>query len=279
MSGMEWLRAHLWYQVLRRLPPLYLKLRTRHGVLKVSSRDQVIGRLLFVNREFEYDKIQKTMALLKNLGRAPSTRTVLDIGGNIGTVALPLVREGWFSSAVVVEPEPRIFDLLSDNILLNGLGGRIQALNIALSDHEGTMRLQLSADNFGDNRIVVGEAEPGWQTVDVAVRRLDNVLKDRRIAPATVGLIWMDVQGHEYHVLRGAESLLSGDVPLLMEFWPLGLMKAKVDKVDYVAFLRRFFGRFHDLAEEGSPSRPLAEISRLFETYPGESFTDLLFVK
>ncbi len=276
---MEWLRAHLWYQVLRRLPPLYPKLRTRHGVLRISSRDQVIGRLLFINKEFEYDKIQKTLALLKHLGRAPSTRTVLDIGANIGTVALPLVREGWFPAAVAVEPEPRNFRLLSDNIRLNGLGGRIQALNIALSDHEGTIRLQLSADNFGDNRIVVGEAEAGWETVDVPVRRLDDVLKDRGIAPKDVGLIWMDVQGHEYHVLKGAERLLSGDVPLLMEFWPFGLMKAKIDKGVYAAFLQRFFTRFHDLAEEGSPSRLIAEFPRLFETYPGESVTDLLFVK
>ncbi len=276
---MEWLRAHVWYQVLRRLPPLYLKLRTRHGVLRISSRDQVIGRLLFINKEFEYDKIQKTLALLKHLGRAPSTRTVLDIGANIGTVALPLVREGWFPAAVAVEPEPRNFRLLSDNIRLNRLGGRIQALNIALSDHEGTMKLQLSADNFGDNRIVVGEAEAGWETVDVPVRRLDDVLKDRGIAPKDVGLIWMDVQGHEYHVLKGAERLLSGDAPLLMEFWPFGLTKAKVDNAAYAAFLQRFFTRFYDLAEKGSPSRPIEEFSRLFETYPGESVTDILFVK
>lgn len=276
---MEWLRAHLWYQVLGRLPPLYLKLRTRHGVLRISSRDQVIGRALFINKGFEYDKIHKTLALLKHLGRVPSMRTVLDIGGNIGTVALPLVLEGWFSSAVAVEPEPQNFRLLSDNIRLNGLDRRIQALNIALSDREGTMELQLSEDNFGDNRIVVGEAETGWQTVDVPVRRLDDVLEDLGIAQAAVGLIWMDVQGHEYHVLKGAERLLSGDVPLLMEFWPFGLMKAKVDKGGYVAFLQRFFARFHDLAEEGSPSRPIGEFSRLFETYPGESVTDLLLVK
>ena len=276
---MKWLRTHLWYQVLRHLPPLFLKVRTRHGLLRLSNRDQIIGRLLFIDREFEYDKIEKTMNLLKHLGYVPSMSTLLDIGGNIGTVALPLVRDGWFESAIAVEPEPRNFKLLKDNIRLNGFGGKIQALNVALSDHEGTMRLQLSKDNFGDNRIVVGEAEPGWQTVDVPVRRLDNVIEDLGIAPAAVGLIWMDVQGHEYHVLKGAERLLSGDAPLLMEFWPFGLMKAQVDTGVYAAFLQSFFSRFHDLAEEGSPSRPITEFLRLFETYSGESVTDLLFVK
>ena len=205
-----------WYQVLRRLPLLFIKVRTRHGVLRISSHDQVIGRLLFVNREFEYDKILKTLVLLKRLGRVPSNSTVLDIGGNIGTVALPFVQEGWFSSAVAVEPEPRNFQLLMENIHLNGLEGKVQPLNIALSDHEGTMELQLSPDNFGDNRMVIGEPEAGWQIVKVPVRRLDDVLKDQGISPLEVGLIWMDVQGHEYHVLKGAERLLSTDVPLLM---------------------------------------------------------------
>jgi len=277
---MEWLRTRIWYQLLRHLPPLHLNLRTRHGVLKISSRDQVIGRMLFINREFEYDKIQKTMEILKKGGRAPSGKIVLDIGGNIGTVSLPLIREGWFGSAIAIEPEPRNFNLLRENIRLNGLHRQIRPLNIALSDQNGTMRLQLSVDNFGDNRIVIGEAEAGWQTVDVPVRRLDDVLEEQKIAVEEVGLIWMDIQGHEFHALKGAESLLTRNVPLLMEFWPFGLMKAKVDKESYVELLRRSFSHFHDLAEVESPARPVEEMWRLFEAAPDEPLvTDLLFIR
>ena len=278
--GAERLRTYLWFQVLKRLPPIKLKLRTRHGVLKISNKDQVIGRLLFTRREFELEKIQRAMSLLRRLGRAPSTKMVLDIGANIGTVVVPLIRDRWFAEAIAIEPEGRNFGLLEENIQLNGMSGKIRVLNIALSDHEGTMRLQLSPDNFGDNRIVVDNAEPGCETGDVSVLRLDDLLAQMGISSKDVGLIWMDVQGHEYHVLKGAGGLLSDDVPLVMEFWPFGLLKAGVDRATYVTSLRCAYSQFYDLAESGAPARPVDEMFNQFDWHQRKGwFTDLLFVR
>lgn len=279
-SRAERLRTYLWFQVLHRLPPINLKLRTRHGILKISNKDQVIGRLLFTHREFELEKIELAMSLLRCLGLTPSTKMVLDIGANIGTVVLPLMRDSWFAAAIAIEPEIRNFDLLEENIRLNGMSGKVDALNIALSDHEGIMRLQLSPDNFGDHRIVVNIAEPGRELVDVPVHRLDDVLAQRKISSKEVGLIWMDVQGHEYHVLKGAAGLLSDDVPLLMEFWPFGLVKAGVDLAAYVDLLRCAYSRFHDLAEVESPAQPIDDLFRRFDWHRDDGwFTDLLFVR
>ena len=42
-----------------------------------------------------------------------------------------------------------------------------------------------------------------------------------------VRLVWIDVQGHEARVLRGAGQLLQAGVPIVFELWPYGLRRAK----------------------------------------------------
>jgi hypothetical protein len=44
------------------------------------------------------------------------------------------------------------------------------------------------------------------------------------ISAAEIDLVWMDVQGHEAHVLAGATCLAG--VPVVTEFWPFGLRRA-----------------------------------------------------
>jgi hypothetical protein len=41
-------------------------------------------------------------------------------------------------------------------------------------------------------------------------------------------LLWMDVQGHECHVIDGAPALLSRGTPTVMELWPYGMQRAGV---------------------------------------------------
>ena len=38
--------------------------------------------------------------------------------------------------------------------------------------------------------------------------------------------MWLNVQGNEGHVLAGAERLLAGRVPVVIEVWPYGLTRA-----------------------------------------------------
>jgi hypothetical protein len=40
------------------------------------------------------------------------------------------------------------------------------------------------------------------------------------IDPDEVGLVWIDTQGHEPHVLRGATAMLKAGVPVVLEYCP-----------------------------------------------------------
>ena len=66
----------------------------------------------------------------------------------------------------------------------------------------------------------------GWKaTVTVPVRSVDSLVAEGLIEPARLGLVWIDVQGHEAHVLAGAQRLLEQGVPTVIEVWPYGLAR------------------------------------------------------
>jgi hypothetical protein len=46
------------------------------------------------------------------------------------------------------------------------------------------------------------------------------------IDPGQVGLLWMDIQGHEGHALAGARMLVTRGVPVVFEFSPEHLQLA-----------------------------------------------------
>lgn len=88
------------------------------------------------------------------------------------------------------------------------------------------------------------------------------------IIPADgVGLVWIDTQGHEGHVLSGASQLLASQAPIVLEFWPYGL-----DQVDGYRLVREQISRrarIVDLSEarQGSTPRFLApsDLDQMYE--------------
>jgi hypothetical protein len=46
---------------------------------------------------------------------------------------------------------------------------------------------------------------------------LDALLEAEGLSAAEVGMVWIDVQGHELAVLRGARSLLAEHIPVVVE--------------------------------------------------------------
>ena len=71
---------------------------------------------------------------------------------------------------------------------------------------------------------------PGWpersyRAVPAPQVALDTLAAQGVFDPRDVTLLWMDVQGHEAHVLRGAESLTQRGVPVVLELYPEGLKR------------------------------------------------------
>jgi len=282
MAASERTRRLLW-RALSRLPEFRITRRTRHGVLGFSSRDRGVGRILFLRGEYEYEQLERAVAL----GGFPAQGRgwLLDVGANVGTVCIMLARRGAFARAMAVEPAPNTFRHLVKNVARNGLGDSIRCVNAALSATSGTAELELST-NSGDHRVRVAGPLAAEQyhehtrpLIRVPLRRLDDLLDEHGIARADIGLLWMDVQGHEQHVLEGAPKLLAGGVPIVVEFWPYGLRRAGVEPEAFVAYLGARFRSYYDLGQSTPTARPTVELRTLLGALPSyKSSADLLLV-
>ncbi len=242
-------RVSAW-RVISALPARDVVLATANGLLAVANKDWLIGKTLYVDRGFESQGIDAWVGGLRARGWLPPGRlTLVDAGANLGMISIAMLLRGHFRSAIAFEPAPEPFRLLAANTVRNGLGQRIRIARLALSSAAGEADLGLSADNSGDSRLEKGVPEPGWYReerrprVRVATAPLDAWLTEAGVDPGEIGLLWLDVQGHEAHVLSGARSLL-GRVPVVMEIWPYALERSGLGVAALVGLAAEFYGGF-----------------------------------
>jgi FkbM family methyltransferase len=258
------------------LPERVITLNTRHGRMSFLSRDQIIGRLLCLNRAFCIVDIDGVAALVAR--ERPNARrgVLIDVGANIGTVCVPLQARQAFAQTLAFEPDPRNFTLLQRNIQQNGLESSVRPFRFALSSADGEATLWRSGFNYGDHRLSGnGLTVDHASSVTVAVRSLDAVLHEHGIGAGDIGLLWIDTQGHEFHVLQGSRSLIAIGTPLLLEFWPEGLSAAGTNPEELLAMLRDHYDRFCVVNAEMT-LRPSVELTLENLRLPDGSFTDLL---
>lgn len=226
-------RRECFFRIARRFTPS-VAATTADGIVYVDTRDRAVGLDLFARGGMDDEVLTSVVGFLGELGVPVHGRTLLEIGANIGSTTIPALRRHGFGRVVAVEPSPENILRLRTNLAANGLEARVDVLESALSDVEGTMALALAPGNSGDNRLVnrvaVADAgafgEEARRTTDVRVHRLDALVDDGRILLDNVALVWMDVQGHEAHVLAGASVLASREIPVLLEYWPYGLARS-----------------------------------------------------
>lgn len=125
-------------------------------------------------------------------------RAVLDIGANIGCHTVPLAR---IADVYAYEPNKVSFDRLCANLALNQVNVNVRQLALSDVSGFGTMADD-DVKNPGKARLIAG--------TDTAVSALD----EEQLPP--IGLIKMDVEGHETKVLAGAVRTLSRDKPVIV---------------------------------------------------------------
>lgn len=139
------------------------------------------------------------------------TRVSLDIGADVGEFSIAMAASS--RSVVAFEPRPAQARALTDMFDAAGAAVRIEA--VALSDQPGITAMRVLEFDPGrstidvDNSLADADGSP-VQTIDVEVKRLDDMeLGD-------IGLIKIDVEGHELAVLRGAADTLRRYRPTLV---------------------------------------------------------------
>lgn len=247
----------------------------------VHSKDQIISRGLFVQGVADYQKLETALSILRT--EAPDwsgkLELLVDVGANIGGICIPAVARGLAGSALAIEPDRTNCQLLRANISINGLYGQIDVIERAAGPSDGeTLTLELSSDNWGDHRVSFSRSPGAYGESDRRHTTVQSISLDTALAQKTGAgtLIWMDTQGYEGHVLRGARRTLASRPPLVLEFWPYGMQRAG----SYVPLreLISHYRGYYDLETQGQ-LRPLAELDQLFaDLLQRHAFTDILVV-
>lgn len=122
---------------------------------------------------------------------------MVDVGANIGeTVLTAAIRVGSRGRVLGIEPHPRTFRFLQDNVRLNGVAN-VDLVNRAVGAVSGVV--QFSDDRRDDmNRVGGGD-------IQVPVERLDSLVP----ADAAIALLKVDVEGYERFVFEGAPQVLT----------------------------------------------------------------------
>jgi FkbM family methyltransferase len=184
--------------------PFLMKLPEEIGGnwFKCDLRDSIAREVCFNGR---YEP-QET-ALLKSILRPGMT--FADIGANWGYFTLLasfLVGAG--GRVISLEPDPRIFAALQENIARNRLS-QAAALQVAAAHEACAMTLQ-GYDEQGGNWGVSSLIAQAAQSADVfqaTVRPLDALLDEQGID--SIDLLKMDIEGAEEMALRGMSEGLS----------------------------------------------------------------------
>jgi len=133
--------------------------------------------------------------------------TVVDVGANIGLVALESARAaGPRGRVVAYEPHPRIHRYLVSNIQLNGVTN-VDARQVAIGSEAGAIRF---TDGQADDMNAVSNS--GGLLVPAAT--LDQDLAD---VEGPIGFLKVDVEGYELPVLRGASGTIARSRCLYVE--------------------------------------------------------------
>ena len=287
-GGMRLIAAHTIFSANKRVRSVGYDVISKHQrlvacapatgeVFVVHAGDEWIGRGLFVSGEFDFDKFAAAFEALVKLRPGSRPKVLIDVGANIGSICIPAVVRGYVERAVAIEPDPQNSRLLRANIALNGLEGKIRTAETAAGPQDGAfLELELSGENLGDHRIrVSGEDgaldEANRQVVQVPSATLDSIC---RTEAGDDVLVWMDVQGFEGIALAGAKDFLARRVPMVLEFCPYLMVRAR----SFSALKQSLAGYsgFLDL-ESGKAFRPIAELQALYdELGEGQAFTDIL---
>lgn len=142
--------------------------------------------------------------------------TVLDVGANVGAYTLLFAQwAGPAGRVIAFEPAPASIAGLRRQLRLNGLTGRVEVVQAAVSGSVGTASFACDGAS-GANAL--GPAPDAARTITVPTTTIDAFCAERAVRP---DMIKIDVEGAELDVLRGARSTLaSPSIAVFIEFHP-----------------------------------------------------------
>ena len=203
------------------LSRLFTRIRKRAARKSIFSGivvpvDDLIGRRIMATGMFEATQIEGITQLLErpelfSLNTKPAG-VFVDVGANIGLFTIAFSR--FFDRTLAIEANPQTFAILQANTTLRDLGN-VKCLCLAASDSAKSSTLFVPNDgNLGHATMSLNQHRSS-KKISIECRPLDQIV-DENGGGIPIGLIKIDVEGHELEVLKGARNTLLRDRPIVL---------------------------------------------------------------
>ncbi len=179
------------------------------GDLRIAlAQNQFVSSQIFWFGIFEPIEAREFKSVL-----APGM-VVIDVGGNIGQYTLLAAKRVEQRGHVYTfEPASENFEMIKQNLTLNGVTDRVSLNRTALTSKVGTTHLIKPGDGGSNWLSPEGNESLGMEIEDVECTTLDHFVGRERIEK--LDLIKIDVEGADYEVLKGATETIKRFGPIL----------------------------------------------------------------
>ncbi len=193
--------------------PLELRARSGGRITLRDGHDAATAWVVFCREEYEVPL---------------RARCIVDIGANFGAFSLYAALRAPWARVVSLEPHPHEFPRLQAHVQCNGLGGRVQALQVAVAADAGARWMDADPAHPGPSRGMhpaAADADPPAESVPVRAVTLMEALDRARAATGAdrISLVKMDIEGAEHEILPNLPPDTLYDVDAwVMEYHPNG---------------------------------------------------------
>lgn len=146
---------------------------------------------------------------------------LFDIGAHFGLFTLAALHWGGPAArSVAVDPSIAALHVFDENMRLAGAGTRVQRHYAAIGAEDG--ELLLLTGGAGSLHMMTAPETPRHDTVPVPLWTLDSLVQRSGLSPTHVKI---DVEGEEDGVLRGGETVLRRDRPIVFLELHCGILR------------------------------------------------------
>lgn len=184
------------------------------------------------------------------------TGVILDVGANIGNHSCFFA--SYFRQVIAFEPNPVAYRLLQANLALNNLQN-VVLKKVGLSDQEADLTYVQTKGNLGGSGFFEADKT---RNDDQSILRVEvgDIEINKINLNDPIRMIKVDVEGHEYPVLKGLKNTIAANKPILMfEVHPFGSDKSKAI-FDYLKELE--YTHFYAIEPENSSENPKGFIGK-----------------
>lgn len=194
------------------------------------------GSIIFKRAVIEGIYEQENLTIITTLMQDNST--ILDIGANIGLMAIPTLSSPKNIKVISVEPSPNSFPFLSKSHNKSRFIDRWELINKAVSNQEGKINFQLANPNDAAYESILNTERVEFiDSVEVECTTIDKIWLERK--QPQISFIKIDIEGADLLALRGGLECIRKCKPkVLIEWNKANIIPFNISNIDLLNFTK-----------------------------------------